>query len=312
MAEMSYRYEDEYEDDDPTAELEILSGPVAELSEDDDEVDADPRSAETAAANQPFESERFDADLREANEMIGALSSELHTRVAAMKSIQLELDRLRSFSAFLEKEVESGKGIISDVTEELVAVRTEQNDVREQLRRREQQIGALRDKLAGKDAFISEFTKRVDTSKAGEDQDDCDSTSAPVATKTGFRNGSGYTGKLNGHADRKQLRMLEAASGGEPLRYPLISGRLTIGTGPANDVRLTDGFVSYRHAQITETSAGCVLKDLGSSNGTWVNGRRARWQVLRDGDVVDIGPLRFEFIDRAVELVDPQSETGSE
>src|SRR5210317_579130 len=147
MAEMSYRYVDkieyvdEIEDEDPTEELQILSGNILEPH-------ADTQVAEPIdAANQAFENEHLDAELRDANDKVLELSSEIRSRSETMKSIQRELDRLRDFSEFLEQEVESGKGAISNVTDELISVRTRQNDASEQLRRREQQITVLQDKL---------------------------------------------------------------------------------------------------------------------------------------------------------------------
>ena len=102
--------------------------------------------------------------------------------------------------------------------------------------------------------------------------------------------------------------MLVARYDDKMSKHPILPGGISIGTSTENDLRLDDAFVSYRHARITETQAGCVLKDLGSSNGTWINQKRIKWQVLSDGDLVDIGPLRFEFIDKPVEIENTQTE----
>ena len=71
-----------------------------------------------------------------------------------------------------------------------------------------------------------------------------------------------------------------------------------MGTGSDNDLQLHDPLVSLRHAKITNTPSGCVLKDLDSANGTWVNQRRVKMQVLHDGDVIVVGSLRFDYIER--------------
>ena len=106
------------EDDDPTEELQILSGRLV----DPDEESSVPETI--LAANQPFERTDLDTELRDANDKISELSSELRSRTETMKSIQRELDRLQDFSDFLEKEVRSGKKVISNVTDELISVRT--------------------------------------------------------------------------------------------------------------------------------------------------------------------------------------------
>jgi hypothetical protein len=264
------------------------------------------------AANQSFEDESLDADLSDANDKISELSSELRSRTETMKSIQRELDRLQDFSDFLEKEVRSGKKVISNVTDELISVRTQQNDASEQLRRREKQIAVLRDKVAKKDAFIEEFARQVDTASSPDGRDNLDSQQVNGNAQAEHADARVDALCQNGHEQLNRLRMLVARRDNKAIRYPILPGGISLGTSTENDVLIKDAFVSYRHAKITETAAGCVLKDLGSSNGTWINQRRVKWQVLRDGDLIDIGPLRFEFIDKPVEIKDEQIQDGAE
>ena len=73
---------------------------------------------------------------------------------------------------------------------------------------------------------------------------------------------------------------------------------LTIGRSPENAAVLTgDEFASARHARVETRRDGVWILDLGSTNGTWVNGERMDGRRrLHDGDVVRIGEteLRFE------------------
>jgi FHA domain/Domain of unknown function (DUF1707) len=55
---------------------------------------------------------------------------------------------------------------------------------------------------------------------------------------------------------------------------------------------LDDDTVSRRHAQLRRTEAGWEILDLGSLNGTWVNGWRVERATLHAGDVVQLGELR--------------------
>lgn len=66
-----------------------------------------------------------------------------------------------------------------------------------------------------------------------------------------------------------------------------------IGRTPENQVRIYKPAVSRRHAQITETPAGWLLRDLSSENGTYVNGQRVSERLLADGDRVQFGTSRF-------------------
>jgi pSer/pThr/pTyr-binding forkhead associated (FHA) protein len=73
---------------------------------------------------------------------------------------------------------------------------------------------------------------------------------------------------------------------------------LTIGRAPGNDAVLQgDDYASARHARVESRRDGVWILDLGSTNGTWVNGERMDGRRrLRAGDVVRIGKteLRFE------------------
>lgn len=71
--------------------------------------------------------------------------------------------------------------------------------------------------------------------------------------------------------------------------------RVTVGRVDA-DVALNDGSVSRLHAVLERLSAGWVVHDLGSRNGTTINGARVTGaQVVRDGDVVCFGAVTVTF-----------------
>jgi len=69
---------------------------------------------------------------------------------------------------------------------------------------------------------------------------------------------------------------------------PLRDG-FTIGRGQTNALPLADPGASRRHAEIVNEDDNWVLRDTGSTNGTYVNDRRITEHVLRSGDVVKIG-----------------------
>ena len=71
--------------------------------------------------------------------------------------------------------------------------------------------------------------------------------------------------------------------------------RLTIGRDPASNVHLDTPVVSWHHAVVVRSGAGHTIQDLGSTNGTIVNGRRVRQAVLKQGDVVQIGPYNLVY-----------------
>jgi pSer/pThr/pTyr-binding forkhead associated (FHA) protein len=82
-------------------------------------------------------------------------------------------------------------------------------------------------------------------------------------------------------------------------RWPLAGDVVTIGRGPENDIIVDDREVSRRHAQVRHDGGRFVLVDLGSKNGTRLNGVPvASAAPLSDGDEVRIGTrARFLFKD---------------
>ena len=69
---------------------------------------------------------------------------------------------------------------------------------------------------------------------------------------------------------------------------------LTIGRSRDNSIVLDDMLVSRRHVMITADDEGLLLRDVGSRNGTYVNGKRVEQTHLEDGDRIGIGASTFE------------------
>jgi pSer/pThr/pTyr-binding forkhead associated (FHA) protein len=68
-----------------------------------------------------------------------------------------------------------------------------------------------------------------------------------------------------------------------------------VGRSSESNIRLGDGLASRRHAQIDRQEPGFIVTDLGSTNGTFVNGQPVRRQLLRDGDELRMGETRLRF-----------------
>jgi DNA-binding SARP family transcriptional activator len=78
----------------------------------------------------------------------------------------------------------------------------------------------------------------------------------------------------------------------------LRDGSSVIGRDPAAEVQLVDSRVSRRHARIDRVDDSYLVHDLGSTNGTTVNGVPAEGQMLRDGDRIGIGSIVLHFHER--------------
>ena len=73
--------------------------------------------------------------------------------------------------------------------------------------------------------------------------------------------------------------------------------RITIGRRPYNDVVLDNPAISGEHAVIVKSYNDCILEDLGSTNGTYVNGQPVKKHFLQNHDVIELMKYRIQFFD---------------
>jgi predicted component of type VI protein secretion system len=99
-------------------------------------------------------------------------------------------------------------------------------------------------------------------------------------------------------AGRLRLRQVRGDAETQAEAVWLLKPDTTLGADPANDVVLDDNLVSGRHARLRWDGAGWWLEDLGSTNGTFVNGERIVAGAARP---VPLG-ARLQFGDTELEL----------
>ena len=68
---------------------------------------------------------------------------------------------------------------------------------------------------------------------------------------------------------------------------------------------VSDPGVSRHHAELRDVAGACRIVDLGSANGTFVNGQRVTAAPLAEGDVVGIGPATFRLAGQELQEVQP-------
>jgi hypothetical protein len=99
-------------------------------------------------------------------------------------------------------------------------------------------------------------------------------------------------GEAATHNAQYSLRMLK---GVPPDRVYSVDGTTRVGRGDESEIVLVDPSVSRAHAIVEIEGAQPVVRDLGSTNGTFVNGRRVSVEALRDGDELQFGNTRMRF-----------------
>ncbi len=91
----------------------------------------------------------------------------------------------------------------------------------------------------------------------------------------------------------KLVLSLNGAVQGE---YELSKERITVGRKPDNDIQIDNLAVSGKHALIITILDDSFLEDLGSTNGTYVNGKLIKKHALKNGDIVGIGKHELKYI----------------
>lgn len=76
---------------------------------------------------------------------------------------------------------------------------------------------------------------------------------------------------------------------------PLLGARTGIGRRPHNDLQIDHPAVSGDHAALMIQGGACWIEDLGSTNGTRVNGQPIAKARLQEGDVIGVGKYQFTF-----------------
>ena len=96
--------------------------------------------------------------------------------------------------------------------------------------------------------------------------------------------------------ERARTRAFDVIRGRNAGARFLLGERHVIGRAPDVDIFLDDHTVSRHHAEVSEREAGTLwLRDLGSTNGTYLNGQLVEDHAMVDGDLVQIGVFKLLF-----------------
>ncbi len=103
---------------------------------------------------------------------------------------------------------------------------------------------------------------------------------------------------------------LHLTGNGEVNIIQLDTPRFTIGRGPENSLSIPAATISRSHAELIQVGNDFLLRDLGSTNGSFVNGARVSEQMLAHGDVLRFGnngpELNFNlYVKESGEIIDP-------
>lgn len=92
-------------------------------------------------------------------------------------------------------------------------------------------------------------------------------------------------------------KLILALDGAVKKEYPALGDSISVGRKHGNDIQVNDMTVSGRHALFTRLLGQTYVEDLGSTNGTLVNGRLVRKCLIKHGDNVQMGQHQFTYFD---------------
>jgi hypothetical protein len=90
----------------------------------------------------------------------------------------------------------------------------------------------------------------------------------------------------------------------------LTKDRSTLGRRPYNDIVIDNLAVSGEHAVINLANGHATLEDLGSTNGTYVNGKAVKKQELANDDIIEIGKYRVQYLENDGHSLTAKSASG--
>ncbi len=90
-------------------------------------------------------------------------------------------------------------------------------------------------------------------------------------------------------------KLVMTSNSGEQEDIPLTKEKITIGRKPSNDIHIDNLSVSGNHAQVITILEDSFLEDLGSTNGTYVNGKLVKKHALEDGDSITLGKYQITY-----------------
>ena len=156
------------------------------------------------------------------------------------------------------------------------------------------QIAFVKEEKLGRGEFRVEAALSADPDRMAPQVSTREPKSADDANST--RAISSHTADRMGIERAKGAELLVLDESGKPReRISLTRTPITIGRLSTNDVVISDSNVSRRHAELRRSGDTWTVVDLGSTNGSVVNGKLAKEQPLKNGDRISFGTSELEF-----------------
>lgn len=253
-----------------------------------------------------------------------ALAEALARSETAEAKLEDQQQRLNALGSGREESMRS----LAEARDELRRVSRERDDLRKQLQRVDSvqtttialpetedsstsmlaaEVPSLEDLMAalgnietpggGPDGILHQRVQHENSKEPDEDE-----SVEMISPALVFPEEYAATASADGQADITRLFVLLDSE--KPIKYPIYKETMTIGRADVADIQIDNDFLSRLHARVVSAPDGVTIEDMESKNGIRVNAKQTKRQALRHGDVIDLGRLRFRFIDASAEDAD--------
>jgi len=222
------------------------------------------------------------------------LRHELRDRLAenteytdALEATNAELMEVSSAQGIMKNQLEEKNREIDRLNEALIKLEAEHTEAAVALKKQQEVIQHMENEVRAKLEAITVIGRKAQRN-----------ISKPASIHQLDVSRSKTRAHRRAKRENTNNRFMVALDGQPNNEFLIEPGTITIGRSPGNDICLRHHFISRNHAKILTDTNGSVIEDLGSKNGILVNAEPVSRQRLQDGDLVDIGEMKFKFIDR--------------
>jgi chromosome segregation ATPase len=235
------------------------------------------------------------AELERSNGTILKLRDELAAaQMDAQASEQLAQERADELVA-MRGTIEEREGTVRQLEEELQAQGQAAETLRTQLQTAHEECAIMADQREKARARAKQLTQEIfrRDHKIEELQADLAVHSEALAAIRRDVNRIGEKASSPPVVEEVEWLLEPIEHAGDMLR--LTGTMLTIGRTAENDIALASKMVSRHHARLLIGPTGIIVEDAGSTNGCFVNGEQVKQHLMHDGDVLELGDLRYRL-----------------
>jgi len=231
-------------------------------------------------------------DLEVARASVQSGVESLLERDAAIDNLRAKIEEHDAAMHALEERVETRDQLVEGLTAQLQTVREERSAVSGQLEKSRARVKSLTQQIFSRDNQIAALQADLAVY-----------TEALAAIRRDVNRIGESTELEDGEDVERVLEPVEHE--GAPI---VLNGETyTIGRTSENDIVIPSKLISRHHARLLVGPTGVIIEDTGSTNGCFVNGEEVRQHLMRDGDVLELGEVRYRLVVRTSQHTRPRT-----